>query len=83
VSIHSASEYKRVKEYFEDLKQRCSLAEEPEPLGYVRKMKMMFWERFLYLSEYVMRKGGMFDFKSFWSKSPMSAPEEDDEPDNI
>lgn len=82
VSIHSEYEYKRVKNYFEDLKLRCRPAVEKNDIGFTRRLRMMFWERFLYLSEVVMSKRGFFDFRKFWSKSPMSAPDEDDEHEN-
>jgi len=47
-------------------------------VGLTRKLKMIFWERFLYLSEVVMSKTKLFDFNSFIFKSPMSSPDEND-----
>jgi phosphatidylserine/phosphatidylglycerophosphate/cardiolipin synthase-like enzyme len=78
ISIHSAEEFKKAEHYFEDLKDRCQPVDLSPEVGFARKIKMIFWERFLYLSEVVMSKTKLFDFKSFLYKSPMSAPDDDD-----
>jgi phosphatidylserine/phosphatidylglycerophosphate/cardiolipin synthase-like enzyme len=74
MSIHSEQECAKAKPYFDDLKVRCHLVNADIKIGSIRRWRLMFWERFLYLSEVMMSKTAKFSFGSFWRRSPMSKP---------
>jgi hypothetical protein len=61
-----------VRPYFKGLKERCPEVRKPQ-VGWIRKLRLLFWERILYLSEAIMSKTGSFDFRSFWTDKPMSS----------
>lgn len=76
VSIHSEAECEKARPYFEELKARCHLVNDDTQIGVFRRLRLMFWERFLYLSEVMMSKTAAFNFGSFWKQSPLSQPSE-------
>ena len=82
VSIRSEYECEKARPFFEDLKTRCHLVNSEIAIGAFRQLRLMFWERFLYISEALMSKTAAFSLRSFWSQSPLSKPSETTIEDN-
>lgn len=75
IHIDSRVEYEKLRGYFQSLKDSAIIAN-PEPyVSSSKKFKMIFWEKFMYLSECVMAKNKEFKSERFFGYSHSNPPD--------
>lgn len=75
MNIESRVEYDKLREYFDSLRKSGIIAN-PEPyVSASRKFKMVFWEKFMYLSECLMSKDKEFKSDRFFGYSHSNPPD--------